>query len=434
MSDHIPVIEGPQVVHRGGPAPVFSVWTGSNPFYELEISTDPSLLATANSAPGHVYYSTLFDEPGHFLADGTFELPQGTWNELQQHDRAWYRIWTSSSEHGWHDTEVSIGNDNLEAVPFFDVRPRPQSSTDFSAIIRHLRVSRNEFEQNLDRYVRQLGVLLAHHGVIADAAEVDPGNVLDLVAEFQRSQDLTDDRIPGPTTLWALNRSWAAGRRLSIERVDADPWAPGHLSPRGHGYNSFRLRADAVEAYRTMRSEANAAGALITSAGSFRRIGATVTAGRSRTSFHYSGLALDLATTSGMRSIEHDAYLITREGTRRWRVWAKADGGERRTIDAVIHRNGSTSTERVTADVIDLTGLMAANGFHAIGQRSCFPRNYLCAEWWHFQYEEALTPWVSQFGGELLSLDRYSGDFLDDQTDIWSERKRIFRSNRSGWK
>jgi hypothetical protein len=410
------------------------VWPGSNQFYEIEIATDPSLLLYAEPAPGHVYYSSLTSEPGHFLTDQTFTLPAAVWDDLQNHDRAWYRIWTSSSDQGWYDVDVSIGNDNLDAVPFFDVRSQPRSSADFSAIIRHLRVSPDDFEQNLDQYVRQLAVLLTHHGIVSDPTQVHPGNLIDRIAEFQRVKNLTDDGIPGPTTLWALNRSWAAERGLAIERVDADPWTPPHLSSRDHGFSSFRLRADAADAYQIVRSEANAAGALITSAGSFRNIGATVTAGRSRTSFHYSGLALDLATTSGMRSIEHDAYLVTREGTRNWRVWARADQAERRTLDAVIHRNGSISTHQVTAEVIDLTSLMMANGFHSIGQRSCFPSNYLCAEWWHFQYEEALTPWVSQFGSELLSLSRYSADFLDDQTDIWAERKRIFRSNRSGWK
>ncbi len=139
-------------------------------------------------------------------------------------------------------------------------------------------------------------------------------------------------------------------------------------------------------------------------------------------------------TVSNLAEVIEAFQAVTRDGTRRWRVWARADGGETRTLEAVLHRPGRIEVVTITAKVIDLTELMAAHGFSIIGQRSCFPRNYLCAEWWHFQYNRALTQQVLQFGAELLSLAMSTEDFLDNQTDISNEPKRVFRGKgRHRW-
>ncbi|MGH1492239.1 MAG: peptidoglycan-binding protein [Acidimicrobiales bacterium] len=433
MPDTVPVIEGPARVSPDSKPPAFTVHPGENEFYEVEIAADPSIFEAEEFEPG-TYYSSVASEPGFLLSDSTFVIPEADWASLRLHQRLFYRIWTTDDQSDWVNTDVSVGNDNLDAIPFIEVLPDRSGRADLTPIIDHLGVSRSRFESEQNRYLTQLGILLAHHGIVDHDSDVNADNVHDLVKDFQVSSGLGVDGVPGPNTLWALNRPWAAGRNLDVVRVEADVWAPEHLGPRSHGFGRFRLRSDAAPAYEALRQEAHASGAIVTSSGSFRNIGATVTAGRSKTSFHYSGLALDLATTSGMKDADRDTYLITREGTRRWRVWAKADQGETRTLDAVIHHGGSTTVRTTTARVIDFTELMEAHGFSPIGQRSCFPGNYLCAEWWHFQYEVALTPWVSQFGAELLSLSDYSEDFLDNQTDIWAERKRIFQARRRAWR
>ncbi len=43
-------------------------------------------------------------------------------------------------------------------------------------------------------------------------------------------------------------------------------------------------------------------------------------------------------------------------------------------------------------------------------------------------------PWISQFGVELLSLQRYTQANLQAVPGIWNNRKKIFkRGGREGW-
>ena len=95
--------------------------------------------------------------------------------------------------------------------------------------------------------------------------------------------------------------------------------------------------------------------------------------------------------------------------------------------------NGATRTQTVEARVLDFTALAAGHGFRRIMRRSDFPGNYLSAEWWHFQCEEFLVPWISQFGIELLSLQRYTEAHLQAAPRIWENRKKIFKRGRGGW-
>jgi hypothetical protein len=141
---------------------------------------------------------------------------------------------------------------------------------------------------------------------------------------------------------------------------------------------------------------------------------------------HYSGLAFDLATVTGMRDPDVDPYIIVSEGDR-WRVWSRTDSGSDQTLEAVVWAGGSTSSRRVTAKVVDFTALAARHGFEPIPPRSSFPENYLSAEWWHFQANTLLVPWISQFGIELLSLAQYSEDQVRAVTGIWNNRKAIFK-------
>jgi len=67
--------------------------------------------------------------------------------------------------------------------------------------------------------------------------------------------------------------------------------------------------------------------------------------------------------------------------------------------------------KEVTDKFVDFTALALKYGFHSIRARKSFFKggSYGGAEWWHFQYERALTRGVSKFGEELLkvySLDR----------------------------
>jgi len=154
------------------------------------------------------------------------------------------------------------------------------------------------------------------------------------------------------------------------------------------GYNNFRLQGNAAAAYESVLQKVEQAGALITSSGSLRGLGAKVGAARSATSFHYSGLALDLGLASGMNNPHRDPMVCTWDGDssgRRFRVYARAEHGEQMTLDAVSYdkRQGGI---RVTGKFIDLTALFEAKGFERIRCRKSFLHggSYLGAEWWHF--------------------------------------------------
>ena len=69
------------------------------------------------------------------------------------------------------------------------------------------------------------------------------------------------------------------------------------------------------------------------------------------------------------------------------------------------------------------TELAEKHGFKGISARRSFKNggSYLGAEWWHFQYEKALTPGVSTFGGELLKL--YSLAEVKSTFKPWEESK-----------
>jgi N-acetylmuramoyl-L-alanine amidase len=322
---------------------------------------------------------------------------------------------------GTEEEQVSWWDAEMPAAALVDTAPAP-----LRGLLSFLRVSYPTFAPQEAAYFRTLTEHLHRHGVVAAGTTLDRDSFTDAVRTFQSRRRIAVTGIPNEQTLWALQRDWALARRLATANVPADQVAGSR------GYNRFRLRQDIVDRYTALRDAVRAAGGVITSAGSFRDLGANVTAGRSSTSMHYSGLALDLATDTGMRNTAQQ-YLITREGTRRWRVWCRSDSAPERTLDAVIWRNGAITTQSVTARCFDFTALAEANGFSSIGPRSSFPGDYGSAEWWHFQCELPLARYVSQFGIELLSLAAYTEASLSRHTGIWSNRLKVFRKGRSGW-
>jgi hypothetical protein len=167
---------------------------------------------------------------------------------------------------------------------------------------------------------------------------------------------------------------------------------------------------------------------IVTSSGAIRPLNAKVTPGRSATSIHYSGVALDLFIFSGMQNKASDAYFVE-AADRQWNLWARAANGVQRTVKAVFFANGRTRTEDVTANLINVTELAAKHGFKTIGARSCFPGTYTCAEWWHLQCEAVLVPFISQFGTELLSIRDIDENRLK-ATPLFEHRRLIFKA---GW-
>lgn len=313
-------------------------------------------------------------------------------------------------------------------------------SITFDKLITYLGTDIDRFGEVEASYFARLGELLAFHGVVANPADVTRDTFDGPVGDFQRDRGLHADGIPGENTLWALQEKWAEQRQLDLVRVDTDRWtppgAPRHVDDN-HGYGVMTVRADVAPAVEALRDELHAAGAILTTSGAVRSLSAPVSAGRSVTSIHYSAAAFDVATVSGMRLSEggdptNQPYVVVKDGPR-WQVFVRAAAGQTLTLDAVTWRNEATSTRSVTGQFLDFTAMARAHGFARIGHRSDFPGNYTSAEWWHMQSEQALVPFISQFGAEIISLASISLHDLEGKPRMFAARKKIFQRATNGW-
>jgi len=215
------------------------------------------------------------------------------------------------------------------------------------------------------------------------------------VEAFQLAHHLLVDGIAGRVT-----QTWLSGARPStmrIVRVELDAW--------GGGYSSAKLREDAASALVKARDTLHDLGAILTSSGGLRSLSASVGANHSATSMHYIGRALDLFVHSGMHA--GTPYIVTRDGDRHFRVYARAEGGDEMTLDAIEWTDGKWEVVPTEARVVDLTAILEHHGFHRITARRAFfatPSVYGASEWWHFQWTEGLVKGDTLFGDELRKL------------------------------
>ena len=258
------------------------------------------------------------------------------------------------------------------------------------------------------------------------------------VKAFQTAENLTVDGLAGRRTIGALNKLLEAkGHDLVGEDDQSEELVPpteklswvkcpaDKFSGRG-GYTRVTLRSDAGEAYNALYEEVHSLGGIITSAGGRRGLASKAGAARSKKSMHYTGLAFDMALPTGMKDPAVDPYVIEDIGGRRWRVWMRCEGGEEKTIEGsyITRKAGKTIIHKkeVADKFVDFTALALKHGFHSIRARRSFFKggSYGGAEWWHFQYERALTPGVSRFGEELLKVYPLS---RCQQFIYWNEAK-----------
>jgi hypothetical protein len=313
-----------------------------------------------------------------------------------------------------------------EAQVVLDGTPTATPSS-LAPLLTHLGVSFDSFQPHQGRYFARMAELLTFHGIIAPGMPVDANTFAQHVRTFQQREDLEVDGIPGKNTLWALQFDWANARNFQAVNPPAD------IFPGRGGINFFNgVRADVEPHYNAFRAAVLAQGGIITSAGARRSLNAIVSPGRSPTSLHYAGVALDFSTETGMLNgnVNTDPYLIEQVG-KLWQVWGRSAQGTERLIRATIWRNGSITEQSVTTRVIDITALARQHGFQRIGRRDDFPGNYLSAEWWHWQCEPALVPYISQFGTEILSFQDVTFAALSAAANgrILENSRRIYKVN-----
>lgn len=288
-----------------------------------------------------------------------------------------------------------------------------------------------------------LGLSLVADGAFGAATE-------DAVEAFQDKCDILSDGVAGPATLSRFNAAVSPAYQISAPIAAPAPEpgavlrdcvfvnAPADRHPRipgnNGGFASHRLRNDVAKQYSSAKADANAAGAVVTTAGGVRPLSAGGGKDQSATSLHYCGLAFDLSLPSGMQRLD-DPYLVeavvplaeqvanpAHPDARRWRVWARANIGETRTVRAVLAAQKGDDlilTEQdVQACVVDLTAILASHGFapirarrRALAKLVCVepgkfrgPGRYTALEWWHFQCTTSLVAGATTFGAALLRV------------------------------
>ncbi len=281
--------------------------------------------------------------------------------------------------------------------------------------------------------VKELQKALKELGYNVGTVDGDFGSAtLRQVELFQEANDLYQDGIVGKGTLTIMNEQLPEELKFEIDgEPDPDetfvklPWTKVDADQikGSNGYGRFYLREDAAEAYNDLRRDVLALGGVITSAGAKRPItDSKRMASRSVKSLHYTGLALDLALDSGMNNPKKERFVIEELDDRRWNVWCRTENEDVpvKRLEGYTYSN----TKVVVEDrFFSFTELAKKHGFEPIRSRRYFKTggSYLGAEWWHFQFEKALTPGVSTFGGELLKV--YSLSELKSKFEPWEITK-----------
>lgn len=198
---------------------------------------------------------------------------------------------------------------------------------------------------------------------------------------------------------------------LALQTVSAD-----HLPG---GFGDFRIREDFVDSYKRVLTRARALGGLVTSSGALRDLHEPATAGRSRTSLHYTGRAIDLYIESGMRT-SRDPYAVVPAVTGdrvTWTIWCESVSPEpgddafdpalivEQELEYAVWKAGTGFTlARRRGRFFSLTALFRSAGWQPIPARADWRTTYLSCEWWHFQNQRGLVNGVTKFGDELRAI------------------------------
>ena len=113
-----PSITGPSSVSAGDPAPSFVVDTAGAPYYIVEVATEAFLLDGTNHDGDRTadnFYATWQDSD--LQTGSTYQLPEAAWQRLSQGQALYHRIGTTTSETGWENYTVSVGDTDYNSAP-----------------------------------------------------------------------------------------------------------------------------------------------------------------------------------------------------------------------------------------------------------------------------------------------------------------------------
>lgn len=239
----------------------------------------------------------------------------------------------------------------------------------------------------------------------------------EVVESFQARANTLADGVAGSETWKSLVATTVEFKTVLPKTISLDKYDVG--------YGYARLYPPTAAKVEGVRDELHSMGGILTSSGGLRSLDAPVGANRSATSFHYSGRALDLFVYSGLVNPHSDPFVIEREDTRLWRVWARVTNPD---VPESVHQGYTYDHEEVetVGRFVDLTRMFEVRGLQRISARSSFfsgRGGNGAAEWWHFQDEAGLVEGQTFFGQVLAS--QYSERDLKG-TKPWSFRDRLF--------
>lgn len=112
------VIRAPLVVARAGPPPHFEVHSGTNPFFGVEVTTDPRLFNSANPEEergAEKFYASY--AKGSLSTGTSFTLPPEVWEKFKSEDVLAYRMLTSSVPNDWKNVVTTLPNAEALQAP-----------------------------------------------------------------------------------------------------------------------------------------------------------------------------------------------------------------------------------------------------------------------------------------------------------------------------
>jgi len=133
-----PAVAGPERWFAGGDPPEFHVEPGRNPFYAVEVATDPQLLChdhESERTDGNFFGSWATEGLREAGKATTYSLPLPVWEKFRNARRLYYRIVTSSTPSPtWTNVRCSTEDGDAPDAPWITLYGGAQDKTEGSLI------------------------------------------------------------------------------------------------------------------------------------------------------------------------------------------------------------------------------------------------------------------------------------------------------------
>lgn len=132
VADNQIAVIGPETYERGAIAPSFSISTGGNRYYAVEVATEPRLLCS--------HYAGQRNEDNFFASwqrgvtesngDTIYTMPSDAWQRLRSAERLFYRVLTTAEPNVWSNYGYSTSDEAYNEAPWINLRGGAAAKTD----------------------------------------------------------------------------------------------------------------------------------------------------------------------------------------------------------------------------------------------------------------------------------------------------------------